>query len=115
VVEVLGVSNGGPVWDAFVDALLACAPAQERQSRYGSKPALVLHGREIAHLEAPGVIDLRVTREGWACLPDWLKQDPRVRRERGRRDWVELRLNRGEDLKELSQLLDVAVESNQVL
>ena len=47
------------LWEAFVVALLATGPAVERRSRYGDKPALFAARREIAHLEAPGVIDLR--------------------------------------------------------
>jgi len=102
------------VWEALVDAVSASAPAQERQSRYGDKPALVLHAREVAHLEAPGVIDLRLTRRGWASLPDRFKQDPRVRRDSGRRDWVELHLSSAEDVDALRELLDVAINSNEV-
>jgi hypothetical protein len=43
------------VWEAFVTAMLAMGPAQERKSRYGDKPALVAGRRAIDHLEAPDV------------------------------------------------------------
>ena len=52
------------LWEAFVVAMLAIGPAVERRSRYGDKPALWTASREIAHLEAPGVIDVRITRAG---------------------------------------------------
>jgi hypothetical protein len=45
--------------------MLAAGLAAERRSRYGDKPALFTASREIAHMEAPGVIDLRITRAGW--------------------------------------------------
>jgi antitoxin YefM len=54
------------VWEAFVLAMLAAGPVAERRSRYGDNPALFSASREIAHLEAPGVIDVRITRAGWS-------------------------------------------------
>jgi hypothetical protein len=61
-----GDAADDPVWDAFVDAMLALGATGESGSRYGDKPALVLETREIAHREGPGLIDLRLTRQGWA-------------------------------------------------
>lgn len=58
--------QGDVLWDRFVTVMLAAGPAQERGSRYGDKPTLFAGHREIAHLEAPGVIDLRITRAGWS-------------------------------------------------
>ena len=54
--------TGDDVWDAFVTAMMAAGPVRERRSRYAGKPALWTDRREIAHLEALGVIDLRLTR-----------------------------------------------------
>jgi hypothetical protein len=56
----------GGMWDAFVDAMLSAGRVSEGRSRYGDKPALFAGSREIAHLEPNGVIDLRITRSGWA-------------------------------------------------
>jgi hypothetical protein len=41
-------------------------PGRGTSFSLGDKPALFVGSREIAHLEAPGVIDLRITRAGWA-------------------------------------------------
>ena len=71
-----------PVWEAFVVAMLAAGPARERPSRYGGKPALYTDKREIAHLEAPGVIDLRITQAGWSRLRTEFGQDQAVRHDR---------------------------------
>jgi len=58
--------QGDALWEQFVTVMLATCPLWERASRYGDKPALFAGDREIAHLEAPGVIDLRITRAGWS-------------------------------------------------
>jgi hypothetical protein len=82
--------RGDVLWEAFVVAMLATGPAVERRSRYGDKPALFTASREIAHLEAPAVIDLRITRAGWLRVRDRFGADPAVRRDPSRRDWIEL-------------------------
>jgi hypothetical protein len=99
-------------WDAFVTAMLAAGPLYERRSRYGDKPALFVGGREIAHLEAPGVIDLRITRQGWSQVKEDYGDDPAVRRDPSRRDWVELHLGSPDDLYRLARLLAVSAAAN---
>lgn len=99
-------------WDAFVTTMLAVGPSRERRSRYGDKPALFIEGREIAYLEAPGVIDLRITRQGWSQARDEYGDDPAVRRDPSRRDWIELRLRSPADLDRLSRLLGIAAAEN---
>ncbi len=99
-------------WDAFVIAMLAVGPADERPSRYGTKPALVIEGREIAHLEAPGIIDLRITRQGWSQARSDYADDPAVRHDRSRRDWIELHLRSPADLDRLASLLAIAAAEN---
>jgi hypothetical protein len=49
------------LWEAFVADMLSTGKAHERRSRYGHKPAVYVEDREVAHLEAPGVIDVRIT------------------------------------------------------
>lgn len=99
-------------WDAFVTAMLSIEPAGERRSRFGDKPALFSGSREIAHLEAPGVIDLRITQAGWAQVRDDFGHDPAVRHDRSRRDWIELHLQSAADLDRLGALLNVAMTAN---
>jgi Family of unknown function (DUF5519) len=111
---ILNVTGGGDDlrWDAFVTAMLAVGPAHERRSRYGDKPALFIEGREIAHLEAPGVIDLRITRQGWSQARGGYGDDPAVRHDPSRRDWIELRLRTPADLDRLAGLLAIAAAEN---
>jgi Family of unknown function (DUF5519) len=99
-------------WDAFVSAMLAAGLVQERSSRYGDKPALFLDGREIAHLEAPGVIDLRISSKGWLQAREGYSDDPVVRRDPSRRDWMELHLRSPADLGHLASLLAIAIAAN---
>jgi hypothetical protein len=103
------------LWEAFVTAALAVGPAEERRSRYGDKPALFTASREIAHLEAPGVIDLRITRAGWSRIREDFGDDPAVRWDPSRHDWIELHLRSAADLDRLGRLLTVAMAANALL
>jgi hypothetical protein len=100
------------VWDAFVACMLATGKAHERRSRYGDKPAVYLEGREVAHLEAPRIIDLRITRQGWSRVKDDYRSDPAVYHDPSRRDWIELRPRTQQDLNRLAGLLAVAIVEN---
>jgi hypothetical protein len=55
----------GPAGYLCVVAMLGMGPVVERRSRHGDKQGWFTAGREIAHVEAPGVIGLRITRHGW--------------------------------------------------
>jgi Family of unknown function (DUF5519) len=104
--------HGDGRWEAFVIAMLAVGPVAERRSRYGDKPALFTARREIAHLEAPGVIDLRITRAGWRQVKEHFNADPAVRCDPSRRDWIELHLSSAADLDRLGELLATALAAN---
>jgi Family of unknown function (DUF5519) len=104
---------GDACWEAFVAAMLPLGPVHERQSRYAEKPALFIDSREIAHLEAPGVIDLRITGPGWSTARDRFGDDPAVHRDPARRDWLELVLRSPADIDGLSALLAAAVAANR--
>jgi hypothetical protein len=103
---------GMSIWDAFVAGVPNHAPVVERRSRYADKPALFLERREVAHLEAPGVIDVRLTRQGWAQLRDGLGGDARVRYDAKRRDWVELQLRTTQDVADLDAVLAATAAHN---
>lgn len=102
-----------PVWEAFVELILQMGAVREQPSRYGAKPAVYLNSREIAHSEAPGLIDLRITRPAWVKIQaDWIN-DAAVTARPGRRDWIELSLKSPEDLSRLSSLISAAVKANE--
>jgi Family of unknown function (DUF5519) len=104
--------HGDVLWEAFVTAMLAAGPVAERRSRYGDKPALFTASREIAHMEMPGVIDLRITRAAWGQVKEHFSADPAVRRDPSRRDWIELHLSSAADLDRLGGLLAAAYAAN---
>jgi hypothetical protein len=92
--------------------MVAAGAAQERASRHGGKPAVFAGNREIAHLEAPGVIDLRITRAGRSRASADFGHDPAVRRDPARRDWIEIQLRSVADLDRLRLRLATAMAAN---
>lgn len=92
--------------------MLSAGYADERRSRFGDKPALFVGSREIAHLEAPGVVDLRITSAGWTQAKPRYAGDPAVHREPSRRDWIEIHLSSAADLGHLGDLLGIAMAAN---
>lgn len=102
----------GEIWDAVVTTMLAAGPVHERRSRYGDKPALWTDRREIAHLETPGVIDVRITAAGWARAKSDFGAHGAVRRDPSRRDWIELRPASADEVRQLAALLSIAVAAN---
>lgn len=99
-----------PVWDCVVDFMLPLGAVSERVSSYGDKPAVVAGRREIAHAEAPGVVDVRITRDGWRRVGPVYADDRRVRT-RGRSEWIELHLA-VDDIPAMGALLTEVVRAN---
>ncbi len=106
------VDGLGDIWDAFVAAAESIGPVVLGRSRYADKPALFLAGREIAHREAPGVVDLRITRAGWSRAEPSYRTDPAIRYDPARRDWIALELSAATDVDRLHGLLAIALAAN---
>lgn len=100
------------VWQAFVELILPMGPVHERTSRYGNKPAICLGRREIAHRQASGVINLRITTKAWTRLRDEHDDDGAVTSAANRRGWVELSIASLIDLDRLTPLIAAAVAAN---
>lgn len=100
-------------WEAFVDLILHMGSVHEATSRYGDKPAICLGSREIAHSEAPGLIDLRITGHTWARLRADYLGDCAVTARTGRKDWIELTIHAPSELDRLSPLIAAAVAANE--
>lgn len=79
----------------------------EAPSRYKDDLAYWLDGREIAHLEADNVLDLRLTR----AVIRQFKDDPRVVR-RASSDWATLEVSE-EDAGFVKTLVGKAIEANK--
>lgn len=98
------------VWGTIVDELRRLAPVEVGRSHLSPKPAVFLHGREIAHWDGPGAMDLRVTQSAWAVLSSDFAADPAVRQNPGRRDWIEI--NPTGDITRLFPLVAAAIAAN---
>jgi hypothetical protein len=78
--------------DAQLRASLGCvADVVESPSMFGAEAAWWCNAKEIAHVEAPGTIDIRLTRSVIRDLRPTLRADARVVFRRNRSDWIEVR------------------------
>jgi hypothetical protein len=83
----------------MVAGLLECwarlcelAGVEQRRSSFRDEDALWVEGREIAHLEPPDLVDLRLTRQVIRARRPELRNDPRVTlRPSSSSDWLTLR------------------------
>lgn len=89
------------------ELILGVGGLVEAPSRYKDDLAYWLDGREIAHLEADNVLDLRLTR----AVIRQFKDDPRVVR-RGGSDWAALEVSE-EDAEFVKSLVGKAIEANR--
>ncbi len=79
------------IWLAVVDLCEELGPVEHRASRWADKPALFLGRREVAHAEAPGRIDPRITAKGWRAQAAAFTGDPSIHHDQAAR--VPLRLH----------------------
>ncbi|HEY2166576.1 MAG TPA: luciferase family protein [Jatrophihabitantaceae bacterium] len=100
------------IWLAVVELCGELGPVELRRSRWACKPALQLGGREIAHLEVPGRVDLRLTAKGWRAVASSYVDDPRVTRDPAQWDWIELTLAHRRDVDSLKPLFQQAIAAN---
>jgi Luciferase len=89
------------------ELVLSVGGMVEAPSRYKDDLAYWVEGREIAHLEAGNVLDLRLTR---AVIKEF-KDDPRLGR-RGSSDWATLEVS-PEDGEFVKELVAKAVKANR--
>jgi hypothetical protein len=69
-----------------------------------------LEAGKFAHLETPGVIDLRITRGGMVAGPVDVDDDPAVRYDPSLGNWIELHLRSATDLDRPGRLLAVGMQ-----
>ncbi|HEX6683021.1 MAG TPA: luciferase family protein [Candidatus Limnocylindrales bacterium] len=101
------VVSGDDEW--LRELVLSVGGLVEAPSRYKDDLAYWVEGREIAHLEADDVLDLRLTR----ALIRELGDDPRVER-RGSSDWATLTVSpeSPEDEEFVREMVAAAVQAN---
>lgn len=71
------------------------------------------NGKEIAHLDAPGVLDLRLTRQVIRELRTELREDERVRLRGSASDWIEVRLSCRADVDFALRLAERAADAHR--
>jgi hypothetical protein len=93
--------------------LLEVEGVEESPSMFGDKPALWVNGREIAHADAPGVYDVRLTRRVVSELRPRLKADPRVQLRPSTSDWVSVTVAGEKDDDLLAELVERAAAAHR--
>jgi hypothetical protein len=93
--------------------LLAIDGVVESPSMFSERPALWVNGKEIAHEDADGAYDVRLTRQLIRQMRDRLRVDPRVHLRSSASDWVEVTLDGagGEEL--LVELVTAAADAHR--
>ncbi|MEV4313068.1 luciferase family protein [Actinocrispum sp. NPDC049592] len=94
------------------ELILAVGDVVECPSRYKDDLGYWVGGREIAHLEAENVLDLRMTRAAISARRAELKADPRVELRSGS-DWLTVRVAGPEDAAFVTDLVRQAAAANR--
>ena len=76
-------SNGG-----LARRLASLPGVAQSESMFGHGLAFWVNGKEIAHFEGPGIIEVRLTNGVIQALRPALKADPRVTLRRSGADWL---------------------------
>lgn len=93
---------------------LSLLPGVDRGgSMFGHRSAYWVNGKEIAHLEAPGVIEIRCTREVIRQRRSQLKSDHRVTLRRSGADWLTVRVRTVADLDLVTELVALAEQAHR--
>jgi hypothetical protein len=74
-----------------------------------------VNGKEIAHWDRDGSIDIRLTRKGISARRAELKADERVDLRRSGSDWVQVRCATRKDVPLVLDLFEAAVAAHAVL
>jgi hypothetical protein len=94
-------------------ALLRVDGIVESPSMFRDEPAFWVNGKEIAHFDGEGVLDLRLTRGVIREHRPQLKADPRVALRRSGGDWVEVRFTAVKDVADVAALAELAAAAHR--
>lgn len=93
--------------------LLEIPGVEESESMFSSEPALWVNGKEIAHVEAGGVVDVRLTAPLIRKHRPELKGNPAVTfRKSSSADWLEVKVTTQTDEKLVVQLVTEAAAAH---
>jgi RimJ/RimL family protein N-acetyltransferase len=82
------------------------------ESMFGSGPAIWVGKREVAHVEAVGLVDVRLTKAVIRERRSELAADPRVSHRARASDWLEVRVTTPDDVDFAAELVKQAVAAN---
>jgi hypothetical protein len=83
------------------------------ESMFGNGDAYWVNGKEIAHFEGVGVIEVRLTRVAIRERRPELKADPRVELRPSGADWITVRFDHDEDAAFVEELVTVATNAHR--
>lgn len=86
---------------------------EESPSQFSDRPAWWVNGKEIAHLDPEGGLDLRLGREAIRARRAQLKADPRVTLRRSGADWLSVRVAGAADLTFALELCELAAAAHR--
>lgn len=98
---------------AVKDRLAKIAGVAVSDSMFGDGDAFWVNGKEIAHFEGAGVIELRLTKVEISARRAALKADDRVELRRSGADWITIRFRSHADAAFVAELVAVAADAHK--
>jgi len=80
---------------------------------FGEDDAIWCNGKELAHVDASGALDVRLTRAVIRELRATLRADDRVTLRRSTSDWIEVRIDRPSDVAFAVELVERAAGAHR--
>jgi hypothetical protein len=90
--------------DRLRDAIAGLDGVIESESMFKAAPAYWVNGKEVAHFDGDGVIDIRLTRALIRARRAELRADQRVELRSSSSDWLSVRVTEPEDVTFAAQL-----------
>lgn len=82
------------------------------EGAFASGPAVWVGKREVAHFDADGAFDVRLTKQVIRDRQSEFKRDDRVALRAGASDWLEIRITESDDVDFAVSLVRAAVTAN---
>lgn len=106
-------TSGAESWRTeLIEAGGAIDGAAVGEGAFGPGPAVWVGRREVAHFDADGALDVRLTRQVVRARRDELRVDPRVQLEPSTSDWISVLVRSPDDADRALQLVADAVDAN---
>jgi Family of unknown function (DUF5519) len=87
----------------------------ESPSMFGTQNGFWCNGKEVAHFDAPDVVDLRLTKAVIRELRPRLRSDPRVALRKSGSDWIEVRVTATDDVAFVVELAERAAAAHRAV